>query len=140
MPKPPSKAPAQHQKASPKRASVYTDRLADAMNDIRRKHHLVPLKVRPCLDRFALRWARHLARTGKFEHQSLTPLLDRCDLSRVGEILAKGNVSPRYMIRMWLNSPGHRALLLDPKFRSAGVSARRGNDGAWVGCIDFGRG
>jgi uncharacterized protein YkwD len=44
------------------------------------------------------------------------------------------------MIKMWLNSPGHRALLLDPKFRKAGVSARRGADGAWVGCIDFGRG
>lgn len=131
-----------HEKATaiPKRAAVYTDRLADAMNDIRRNHDLRPLKVRPCLDRFALRWARHLARTGKFEHQSLTPLLNQCSLSRVGEILAKGNVRPRYMIKMWLDSPGHRALLLDPRFRKAGVSARRGADGAWVGCIDFGRG
>ena len=76
------------------KAGVYTNRLADAMNDIRRKHHLVPLKVRPCLDGFALRWARHLARTGKFEHQSLTPILRDCALSRVGEIFAKGNVTP----------------------------------------------
>ena len=110
------------------------------MNDVRRKRHLVPLRVRPCLGGYATRWARHLARTGQFEHQNLSPILRACELSRVGEILAKGNVTPRYMISMWLHSPGHRALLLDPNFRKAGVSARRGADGAWVGCIDFGRG
>jgi len=119
---------------------AYTNRLVIAMNDVRRKHHLRALRTRPCVGTYASRWAAYLARTGKFEHQSLTPILRTCGLSRVGEILAKGNVRPRYMITMWLHSPGHRALLLDRRFRIAGVSARRDSTGAWVGCIDFGRG
>ena len=136
-----SKAAAPSQKQAPIRTkAAYVNRLAIAMNDVRRKHHLTTLRTAaPCVGGYADRWARYLARTGKFEHQSLTPILRNCGLSRVGEILAKGNVRPRYMITMWLNSPGHRALLLDRSFRIAGVSARRDCHGAWVGCIDFGR-
>jgi len=128
------------QATADKRRSTYTKRLARAMNDVRKKHDLKPLRVTGCLDRFAVSWARHLARTGRFEHQDLSPILERCELRRVGEIIAKGSVTPKQMIRMWLDSPGHRALLLDPGFRKAGVGAKRDSGGSWVGCIDFGRG
>lgn len=123
-----------------KRRSTYTKRLARAMNNVREKHDLKPLRVTGCLTDVASKWARHLAKTGKFEHQDLSPILERCELSRVGEILAKGSVTPKQMIRMWLDSPGHRELLLDPGFRKAGVAAKRDAGGSWVGCIDFGRG
>lgn len=127
------------QAAGPAAKASYIDRLARAMNDTRRKHDLRPLKVRPCVDGFAARWSRHMAKTGNLVHQDLQPIMRHCGLQRVGEIIAYGDVSPRGMIRMWLNSPDHRHLLLDPSFRKAGVGAARGNS-VWFGCIDFGRG
>jgi len=127
-------------KATTEKRSGYTKRLARAMNKVREKHDLKPVRMTGCLNKVAKKWARHLAKTGKFEHQDLYPILERCDLRRVGEILAKGSVTPKQMIRMWLDSPGHRKLLLDPGFRKAGVAAKRDANGSWVGCIDFGRG
>jgi uncharacterized protein YkwD len=116
----------------------YSNQLSERMNVVRRRHDLRPIRVVDCLDGFAGPWARRLARTGEFYHQDLNPIMRRCRLTSAGEIIAKGAVSPRQMIKMWLDSPGHRELLLEPSFRIAGVAGRRGH-GAWVGCIDFGR-
>jgi uncharacterized protein YkwD len=119
-------------------AHHYSRKLAMRMNVVRRQHHLRPIRVVRCLNGFAGPWAHHLARTGDFYHQDLQPMLAECNLSSVGEIIAKGPVTPRRMIRMWLDSPDHRELLLERSFRIAGVAGRRGG-GSWVGCIDFGR-
>lgn len=118
---------------------LYERRLNLWANRARDRYGARPLAVRTCHDGFAEQWARHLVSTDSFYHQDLGPYMSTCRLTKAGEILAAGPVKPYHMIQMWLNSPGHRALLLDPSYGDAGISARRQDDGSWLGCIDFGR-
>jgi uncharacterized protein YkwD len=65
----------------------------------------------------------------------------------LGEALAWGKASagaPQAILRGLLNSPPHRAILLDPEFRDLGVGVARGapsgaNHGALTVALDFGR-
>jgi uncharacterized protein YkwD len=83
-----------------------------------------------------------MARVGYFSHSLFTPARtsDWTAFGRwvrwfypgpgfrswtAGENLAWGapGLSPRRTVRRWLRSPGHRANLLDPRWRHLGVSA-----------------
>ena len=66
---------------------------------------------------------------------SITPRLR----SGTGEIIAWGTCSwfrPAQAVRMWLNSSGHRALLMRPGFRVIGTGWNRG---PWRGysCVEM---
>ena len=56
--------------------------------------------------------------------------------SRAGENIAIGQSSPAQVVRAWMDSPGHRANIMNGEFRYIGVSVRPSNDGyggyAWV--------
>ena len=63
----------------------------------------------------------------------------------VGETLAMvgrcGRGSARRIVRMWMNSPGHRAVLLSATFRKIGLAKRTGDLGGTQACVvtaDFG--
>ena len=43
--------------------------------------------------------------------------------------------SARQIVRMWMNSPGHRAILLSSKFRRIGVGRRTGTLGSSRVCL-----
>jgi uncharacterized protein YkwD len=142
----PGQADAMAPRESAKTASVlnltrteYEQRLAYWINQARDHQSKRSVRVRECVDGFANRWARHLAVKEKFAHQKLGPIMKTCDLTAAGEIIAMGGVSPRRMVRMWLNSPGHRKILLSRKYRLAGVGAYLGDNDAWYGVVDFGR-
>jgi uncharacterized protein YkwD len=103
-----------------------SERMMKAINDLRAKHGLRPLRNAPALDRTATGWARHLMRSDSFAHGSSYL---RAGFRQAGEILAythgwKGN--PRPALRMWLRSSGHRSLLLNPSYRYAGAGPARG--------------
>ena len=90
-------------------------------------------------------WSEHLAASGDFEHQNLNVIVRRCDGARsAGENIARGGVSPRTMVRLWMNSPGHRANILQPGFRRLGVGVAAGapqpvNGAAATYVTNFGR-
>lgn len=105
------------------------DRMVEAMNESRAKHGLAPLRNAPKLARTAHGYARHLIRTDSFGHGSSYA---RTGFRRTGEILAMSrgwSRRPAPTLRMWLGSPGHAALILDPGFRFVGVGPARGNFG-----------
>ena len=63
----------------------------------------------------------------------------------LGETLAMlegcGRKAARRVVRMWMNSPGHRAVLLSPTYRRVGLGRRTGNLGGARACVvtaDFG--
>lgn len=63
----------------------------------------------------------------------------------VGETLAMlggcGRKAARKVVRMWMNSPGHRAILLSGSFRRVGLGKRVGDLGGDRACVvtaDFG--
>jgi uncharacterized protein YkwD len=106
-------------------------------NVARRRHDLPPFKRIPCLRKIAVRWAEHLAATGDFEHQNLRVIFRRCDRVRsAGENIARGGVTPKRMVRLWMRSSGHRANILNPSFTHLGVGTAVRN-GRWTGVQDF---
>lgn len=48
-----------------------------------------------------------------------------------GENVALGQETPIQVVRAWMQSPGHRANILDPDFRTIGVGVHLGSDGPW---------
>ncbi len=104
-------------------------RLVERINDMRAAHGLRHVRIAPGLSRGAHSWSRYLVRADSFYHARLAP--------GTGEIIAWGTCSwftPAQAVRMWLDSPGHRVLLLRPGFRFVGAGWTRGS---WrgYGCV-----
>lgn len=121
-------------------ADQYAAQAFAATNAQRAERDRSRLRERSCLTGFAERWARSMARKGDLVHQSLTPILRRCDLTMVGENIAVGYPSGRAVVnRGWMHSPGHRANILRPRFRLMGIGAHRDDSGRWWVSQVFGR-
>lgn len=102
--------------------------LLAAVNEARAAHGLRPVRLAWPLQDRAHRYAAYLLRTDRFAHAPLP--------RGVRENLAWGtpNASAaRQIVRMWLESPGHRANLLWRGARRAGVGLARGEFRGYVG-------
>jgi uncharacterized protein YkwD len=106
--------------------------MLDKINSARAKHGLRSLSAQTRLMRSADRYAGQLARNNVFRHGSIR----LAGFRATGEMLAtqrgrgKGTGS---VVRMWLRSPGHRALMLSRVFRQAGIGRARGSGSTmWV--------
>jgi uncharacterized protein YkwD len=117
-------------------STAYVNRIVVLVNAQRAAHGLRPLVVSPCATGFARPWTTHMAATNTLVHQSLSPML-RCPARTAGENIAYGNVSADQMMTMWMNSPGHRANILNPSFTRIGVGAVRTTSGRWWATQDF---
>lgn len=121
-------------------AERYADAAFRATNAQRVDHDRRQLREAACLTRMAERWARHMARNGRMVHQALQPIAARCDLSWVGENIARGYRSGTAVVnRGWMHSEGHRANILRPQFRLMGIGAHRDRHGQWWVSQVFGR-
>jgi uncharacterized protein YkwD len=128
------------------------------LNRERAHHGLRPLKLNKLLARAARRHARDMARRNYFSHDTLGggSFVDRIRQAgylkgarrwTVGENLAWGSQRhsrPRTIMRMWMNSPGHRANILSASFREIGIGVaydapvRGGGKPAGTYATDFG--
>jgi uncharacterized protein YkwD len=128
------------------------------INDVRRAHHLRPVRAERHLRSAARRHADDMAGRDYFAHASPggttmeKRVRDAGYLHRVhewwlGEALAWGTGgagAPRAILRGLLDSPPHRAILLDPGFRDLGIGVVHGapqgaGSGALTIALDFGR-
>jgi uncharacterized protein YkwD len=100
-------------------------------NTERGDRHLTPLKKSTCLDRYAERQARAMARKNTMYHQQLGPILRTCHLDEVGENIAFGFTTGAAVTAGWMASPPHRANLLNPDHRLIGVGAYQDSHGWW---------
>ena len=105
------------------------------LNNARARHGLPKLRLSRKLGRAARHHSADMARRGYFSHDSRSgaSFLDRIRRAgylrrarqwSVGENIAwgTGNLStPRSIVRAWMNSPGHRANILNRRFREIGV-------------------
>jgi uncharacterized protein YkwD len=106
-----------------------SERMVAAINEIRAKHGLAPLRVAPKLIRTSTSHARSVIRTDSFSHGSN---YRSAGFRTAGEAMSYNrgwSVRTGPAIRMWLDSPGHRALVLSRSFRYAGAGIARGNFG-----------
>jgi uncharacterized protein YkwD len=126
------------------------------LNAERARRGVHPLRLNRRLAAAAQRHSRAMARRHFFSHDSVNgaSFLDRIRGTgylrgarswSVGENIAYGSGSlstPRAIGRAWMNSPGHRANILSPSFRSVGIGIAAGTPDGGEGATyttDFGR-
>lgn len=117
--------------------STYEARVQRWVNKKRAHHNLRRVRLSRCPDGTAERWSRHLAATGRFYHQSMRKVLRRCNARYAGETLGRGSMRPKRLVRMWMNSPGHRKILLSRQARRIGIGAEKVGRGRWVVTANF---
>ena len=91
-----------------------------------------------CTDQLAEQWGNRIARTGLFEHRDQGEVIRKCNNSWAGETLVRGTgLAPDDMVRLWLDSPGHREILLSPRARRAGVAITNDSQGRTIGVVNL---
>lgn len=127
-------------KAAKKAVQKYQRQAHRVTNGQRRTHDRRALKKQRCVQRFATRHAKAMAASRSMYHQELGPIMKRCGLRSVGENVAYGYRSGRAVVKDgWMNSPGHRANILNGDFTLMGIGARKTSDGRWYVAQVFGR-
>jgi len=105
-----------------------------AMNSVRAHHHLPALHLSRALARAASAHSSDMARSGLMSHGAFQQRIGHyVDSRRVGENLAwSSRCSSRTIVRMWMDSAPHRAIMLSPGFKRAGVGIRRASHFCFV--------
>lgn len=117
--------------------ATYQAQVLALTNAERRARGLRALTLSACADRFADRWAGRLRGADSLSHQPLGPVVSGCRARAAGENVGYGNVTADQLVRMWLDSPPHRANLLAPDFTRLGVGALSSSTGRWFGVQVF---
>ena len=91
-----------------------------------------------CTDKLAEAWGARIARTGLFEHRDQNQVIRKCNNQWAGETLVRGTgLTPKAMVELWLDSPGHREILLSPRARRAGVAITKDPQGRVIGVVNL---
>jgi uncharacterized protein YkwD len=109
--------------------STIEQELVNAVNAERTKRGLNPLIVNYSLMEAAWNHSVHMGKVGQLAHQGIgdgTPR-DRINATgykwiTYGENVAVGYPNVQAVMTAWMNSPGHRANILNPKFTDIGVA------------------
>ncbi len=147
-------------RAAAKSASAAVDiGILGRLNQIRAAHHLAPLRLSPNLSAAARLHSRDMLHHGYFAHTSADGQVfwkriagfysaSHFGYWSVGENLfwTTGSASATSSVRAWMESPPHRANILDPAWRQIGISSITspdapgtfGNTDATVITTDFG--
>ena len=128
------------------RQSMMRD-LVHAVNAERAKLKLAPLKVNDILTQTADFYACRLidgeffSHTDPFDGSSVDSRASNFGYAflKVGENLAEGQDTVEQVISEWINSPAHRANILDPAFTEIGVAVKIGGPMGRCWVQEFGR-
>ena len=106
----------------------FEQQVVELTNNERAKHGLSALQADWELSRVAREKSRDMATVNYFDHNSPTygspfDMMKSYGISYrgAGENIAKGQRSPQEVVNAWMNSPGHRANILNGDFTHIGV-------------------
>ena len=118
----------------------FENRILIKINRVRVNHGLKKVRLfQSCVDEKSEQWARRIKRTGEFVHRDQMKVIKDCDLMWTGETLVRGvGLTPEVAVEAWLDSPSHRAVLLKPRARWAGIGVRVDSEGRTIGVLNFG--
>jgi uncharacterized protein YkwD len=102
-----------------------------ALDAERAGHGLAPLTRRADLDEMARSWAARLAAEGELRHSDLIHEIVAGDWTTAGENLGYGP-SPTRVFEALVDSPAHRANILDPDFHAVGIGVVWVDDVVWT--------
>ena len=108
--------------------TAYEAEVVRLVNDIRQKNGLKPLAQDWQLSRVARYKSEDMRKLGYFSHTSPTygspfDMMRSFGISyrSAGENIAKGYKTPEAVVNGWMNSPGHRANILNSTYTHIGV-------------------
>ena len=104
-------------------SSNFAREVLELVNYERAKEHLKPLKLSSSLNHYAQIRAKEI--TKKFSHTrpsgySCFTVIPK-PYRTVGENIAAGQRSAKEVVAAWMNSPGHRENIMNPKFKELGM-------------------
>lgn len=111
----------------------FENKVAQLTNAERTKHGLKPLTFNWELARMARFKSEDMINKNYFDHNSPTygspfNMMKNfgIDYSYAGENIAAGQTTPEEVVNSWMNSPGHRANILNPNYTEIGVGLANG--------------
>lgn len=115
--------------------SQFEQQVVQLTNKQRTSHGLKPLKIDPTLSKMARDKSQDMANNHYFSHTSPTygspfNMMKQYGISYsyAGENIAEGQQTPQEVVNAWMNSPEHRANILNPHYTQIGVGyAANGN-------------
>ncbi|NEB03018.1 CAP domain-containing protein [Streptomyces sp. SID13726] len=134
------KEPAQQETTAPVEVSTEAAAAAEVLqlvNVERAKVGCSPVAANSALADLAAAFSKAMADQGFFDHtdpSGATPW-DRAALAGItslgGENIARGQSDPAAVMEAWMNSPGHKANILNCDFKTLGVGVVFGAGGPW---------
>lgn len=101
--------------------------MIDQTNAQRAKYGLPPLAIDQSLEKTARSHAVWMTNNRSLQHTS----------ANVGENIAMGQRTTGEAVNDWMNSPGHRANILNTSYKRTGVAAYQTPDGTIYWCQQF---
>ncbi|MEP9372142.1 CAP domain-containing protein [Mesorhizobium sp. KR1-2] len=104
--------------------------------EIRSANGLGKLVSDPQLEKAALQQAGYMARAGRMAHTTgwgkdfAARMKDNSVQGAAAENIAYGRMDMAKLFDIWMNSPGHRRNMLDPRFSRFGLAYVRGGAGS----------
>ncbi|EMR07923.1 Parasporal protein [Bhargavaea cecembensis DSE10] len=106
------------------------------VNAEREARGIAPLTADPALSAMAQLKSEDMAQNNYFEHESPTygqvwdmAAMFDYSFTRIGENIAWNQQSAREVVTAWMNSEGHRANILDPRFTHIGAGFAKNAEG-----------
>ncbi|MET1248231.1 CAP domain-containing protein [Sporolactobacillus sp. STCC-11] len=126
--------PADNNQTSNSEMNAYEQKVVELTNQERTKAGLQPLKAdNSTLSKMARAKSQDMSDKNYFDHQSPTygspfDMMKKFGISykTAGENIAAGQKTPEEVVQGWMNSPGHRANILNASFTTIGVGYVQG--------------
>jgi len=114
------------------------------VNEVRLENGLLALSPNPSLGLAAQQYAQFIAANNVVSHTADGRTLDQRDeaagygdWTAVGENVAGGYETPDEAMAAWLASPGHKANILNPSFKSISVGVAQASNGTYYWVENF---
>ncbi len=122
------------------------DRVLQLINLERGEAGLPPVVVNTSLEKIAGDYACRMIEDGFFGHRDPVTghgpgeraVAGKYSFYAIGENLAASQESPAEVMRVWMESPPHKAIILDERWTEIGVAVRVGGEHATYWVQEFG--
>ena len=131
---------------SPEDAERTADQVLELINLERAKESLQPVAMSETLTKIAADYACHMVDGAFFGHRD--PVTGHGPAERavagkyrffaIGENLAAGPDTAAEVMKLWMESESHRAVILDPSWREVGIALRSGGEHGTYWVQEFG--
>lgn len=127
-------------------AARMTDQVLQLVNLERSTVGLAPVILHDKLDKVASNYACKMIEEGFFGHEEpdtdrgpgVRAMLGKYSFYAVGENLAAGQETATQVMRVWMESPSHKAIILDQRWKHIGISVRSGGEHGIYWVQEFG--